>query len=167
MDRTDPWPLPDDIREQSRIILHSRNWLVGIPQTPNAMFWWGAFTEWCVAADQGLFNDYNERGPLIVFRSRDTSFRWALHPTTKEFRNAGNRRVSWSGFLMRNPEVAASLLLALPNIRLREMPPMQPLVLGLSALVELVRHSAHDNPIAAMHLEEMEGAAMRALDYCK
>lgn len=167
MDRTDAWPVPSDIREQSRIVLQSREWLVGIPLTPNAMFWWGAFTEWCVAVDRGLFNDYNERGPLIVFRSRITNSRWALHSATGEFRNSRNRLASWSGFLMRHPDIAASLLSVLPNIRPFEAPPMEPLVLGLSALVELVRLHAQDNPIVVMHLEEMEGAAMRALDYCK
>lgn len=107
-------PIPEDVRAESRIVIESERWTVGMPLTPNAMFWWGAFTHWCVAADSALFADYVERGPLVIFRSRQTSFRWALHPVTGEFRNVNNRRASWSGFVMRNPDIAAGLLMLYP-----------------------------------------------------
>jgi hypothetical protein len=157
--------IPDDIRSCSRVIIETNAWLVGIPLNPLAMYWWGAFTEWCVAADAGVFADYADLGCLIVFRSRTTRFRWALHSATGEFRNSNNRRASWSGFLMRNPDVAAGLMKALAKLDPSDPLPLRPLVLGLSYLIELVRQRARGDPIATMHLEEMEGAAMRALDY--
>lgn len=157
--------IPRDVLEQSHIVMENSGWHVGIPLTSHAMYWWGAFTKWCVAADSGMFLDYAERGALIVFRSRSTSFRWALHSVTGEFRNADNKRASWSGFLMRNPDIAAGLLSALAQINRPAPVPLKPLVQGLLFITELLRREAHGLPIVAMHLEEMEGAAMRALDY--
>lgn len=162
-----PERIPDDVRVESRIDMETGGWVVGMPLTPHAMYWWGAFTEWCAAADPGLFADYIERGPLIIFRSRQTSFRWALHSVTGEFRNSRNRRASWSGFVMRNPDIAANLLTALPNLAPNAPPPIPPLLHGLSALADLVRHHSRNNPIVVMHLEEVEGAVMRALDYAR
>lgn len=163
----EPEPIPVDVRAESRVVMESWRWAVGIPQTAQAMFWWGAFTEWCVASDHGIFADYAERGPLIIFRSRQTSFRWALHPTTGEFRNANNRQSSWSGFITRNPDIAAGLLMALPALAPVEPPPIKTTLQGLAALAELMRHHARDNPIVVMHLEEVKGAVMRALDYAR
>lgn len=160
-------PIPPDVREGSRVLLETTNWVVGIPAAMHAMHWWGAFTEWCVALDHGMFNSYLAEGALIVFRSRKTSSRWALHTSTGEFRNDRNRRASWSGFLMRHPEIAGGLLHELARLNPPDPIPIKPLVEGLSALAELVRHHAYDKPMVAMHVGEMEGAAMRALDYAK
>ena len=66
---------------------------------------------------------------------------------------------------MRNPDVVAGLMKALAKLDPSDPLPLRPLVLGLSYLIELVRQRAREDPIATMHLEEMEGAAMRALDY--
>ena len=124
--------IPDEVRTESRIPLENERWLVGMPLSPRSMFWWGAFTDWCVVADHGLFVDYIERGPLIIFLERQSDARWALHPTTSEFRNANNRRASWAGFTMRYPEIAAGLLAALPNLA----PPAPTLSRGWSASPE-------------------------------
>lgn len=105
-------PVPADVRACSRIISKTDQWLIGSPLEPLAMFWWGAFTEWCTASDAGIFHDYAARGALVVFRSRTTSFRWMLQPATGEFRDCRNRRASWRGFLMRHPAIAENLLIA-------------------------------------------------------
>lgn len=105
--------IPRDIRPVSRMIVESESWHVGVPLSPYAMYWWGSFTNWCTASDSSLFYDYAAKGPLIVFRSRVTSFRWLLHPSTREFRDYRNKRASWRGFLMRNSDVAGEVLLAL------------------------------------------------------
>ena len=105
--------IPGDIRPLSRVILESDYWHVGVPLSPHAMYWWGNFTDWCTASESSFFYDYAAKGPLIVFRSRPTSFRWLLHPATGEFRDYRNRRASWRGFLMRNGDVAGGLMLAL------------------------------------------------------
>lgn len=158
-------PIPPDVREGSRVLLETANWVVGIPDTMRAMYWWGAFTEWCVSSDEDMFEYFSEKGPLIVFRSRHDSFRWALHSCGGEFRNANNRRASWSGFLMRNPDIAVGLLIALAQFEPSDPPRLKPLVQGLAALAESVRLYSRSESIVAMHLEEMEGAAMRVLDY--
>lgn len=80
------------------------------------MFWWGNFTEWCTASDAALFHHYAGKGPLVVFRSRVDSFRWLLYPTTGEFRDYRNKRVSWNGFLMRNADVAGELMSTLARL---------------------------------------------------
>jgi hypothetical protein len=81
------------------------------------MYWWGSFTNWCTASESSFFYDYTAKGPLIVFRSRTTSFRWLLHPATGEFRDYRNKRASWSGFLMRNTDVAGEMMQALATLR--------------------------------------------------
>jgi len=106
-------PIPVDVRPESRVFIETEQWLVGTPLSPHAMYWWGNFTEWCTAAESGFFYDYASKGPLIVFRSRLTSFRWLLHPSTGEFRDYRNKRVSWRGFLMRNVDLAGDLMLAI------------------------------------------------------
>jgi len=106
-------PIPEDVRAHSRVVVETPRWLIGVPLSPYAMYWWGNFTDWCTASDSAFFHDYTAKGPLIVFRSRATSFRWMLHPTTGEFRDYRNKRVSWSGFLMRNGDIAGEMLLAL------------------------------------------------------
>ena len=105
--------IPADVRACSHVLVETDEWFIGSPKAPLAMYWWGAFTEWCTATDAGIFNDYAQRGPLIVFRSRTTSFRWMLQPSTGEFRDCRNRRASWRGFLMRHQAVAHDLLAAL------------------------------------------------------
>lgn len=109
--------IPNDIRPFSRVIVESDLWHVGVPLSPHAMYWWGSFTDWCTASESSLFYDYVAEGPLIVFRSRVTSFRWLLHPRTGEFRDHRNRLVSWRGFLMRNADVAGDVMLALATVR--------------------------------------------------
>jgi hypothetical protein len=104
--------IPDDVRPHSRVIVENGSWLIGVPLSPHAMYWWGSFTDWCTASDSTFFHDYIAKGPLIVFRSRLTSFRWLLHPATGEFRDYRNKRASWNGFLMRNRDVAAEMMLA-------------------------------------------------------
>lgn len=111
-----PPAVPDDVLPYSRVLVQSDDWLVGIPLSPHAMFWWGAFTEWCTAHDSALFNEYNQRGALIVFRSMTSAFKWMLHAATGEFRNCDNRVVSWRGFLMRHPELTAQLMESLGGI---------------------------------------------------
>lgn len=105
--------IPPDVRPLSRVIVETDRWHVGVPHSPHAMYWWGSFTDWCTASDSAIFHDYVAKGPLIVFRSRITSFRWLLHPATAEFRDYRNKRASWNGFLMRNRDVANDLMLAL------------------------------------------------------
>lgn len=105
--------IPEDVRPHSRVIVQTDRWLVGIPLSPRAMYWWGSFTKWCTASDGALFYDYVAKGNLVVFRSRVTTFRWLLHPATGEFRDYRNKRASWNGFLMRNPEIAAEMMLAM------------------------------------------------------
>ena len=109
--------IPRDIRPISQVIVESDGWHIGVPLSPHAMHWWGSFTDWCTAFDSSFFHDYSSKGPLIVFRSRVTSFRWLLHPATGEFRDCNNKRVSWRGFLMRNPDVAGDVMLALAAVR--------------------------------------------------
>lgn len=165
--RASPEPIPNDVRAESRIVIETKRWVAGVPRTMRAMSWWGAFTDWCVATDANLFTDYADHGPLVIFRSRETSFRWALHPTTGEFRNVRNKRASWSGFLMRNPDVAAGLLKALIELEPTRKVPIRPALEGLASLADFVRcHSAVD-PIVVMHLEEVEGAIQRALVYSR
>lgn len=109
--------IPKDIRLLSRVIVESDRWHVGVPLSPRAMSWWGSFTDWCTASESTFFHDYVAKGPLIVFRSRVTSFRWLLHPATGEFRDYRNKRVSWSGFLMRNRDFAGEVMLGLATVR--------------------------------------------------
>ena len=106
-------PVPPDILPMSVVLLESPRWLVGVPLTPWAAAWWGSWTGWCTAVDDGAFHFYHRRGPLLVFRQRETSWRWQLHAATGEFRNCGNRRVSWRGFLGKYPEVSEALVAAL------------------------------------------------------
>lgn len=106
-------PVPADVKPDSRVLVETPTWLIGVPLSPRAMYWWGSFTGWCTANDSGFFYDYVSKGPLVVFRSRVTSFRWLLHPRTGEFRDCRNKRVSWNGFLMRNADVAGELMSAL------------------------------------------------------
>lgn len=106
-------PIPEDVRPHSRVLAETERWFIGVPLSPRAMYWWGSFTEWCTASDSALFHDYVSKGPLVVFRSRVTSFRWLLQPATGEFRDHRNKRVSWNGFLMRNADVAGELMSAL------------------------------------------------------
>lgn len=108
--------IPEDVRPHSRVIIESDRWLVGIPLSALAMYWWGSFTDWCTASDGAMFNDYLAEGHLIVFRSRVTTFRWLLHPATGEFRDYRNKRASWNGFLMRNPEIAGEMMLAMASV---------------------------------------------------
>jgi hypothetical protein len=109
--------IPKDVRPVSRVIVESDRWYVGVPLSPHAMYWWGSFTSWCTASESAFFHDYVAKGPLVVFRSRVTSFRWLLHPATGEFRDYRNKRVSWNGFLMRNGDVAGEMMLALATSR--------------------------------------------------
>lgn len=109
--------IPKDIRFLSRVIVESDRWHVGVPLSPRAMYWWGSFTDWCTAFDSSFFHAYMAKGPMIVFRSRVTSFRWLLHPVTGEFRDCNNKRVSWRGFLMRNADIAGDVMLALAAVR--------------------------------------------------
>lgn len=108
--------IPKDVRPLSQVIVESDRWHVGVPLSPHAMYWWGSFTDWCTASNSTLFHDYFAKGPLVVFRSRQTSFRWMLHPATAEFRDYRNKRASWRGFLMRHNDVASDLLLALAKM---------------------------------------------------
>jgi hypothetical protein len=105
--------IPPDVRPLSRVIVETDHWHVGMPLSPHAMYWWGSFTDWCTTSESTFFHDYVAKGPLIVFRSRTTSFRWLLHPATGEFRDYRNKRASWNGFLMRNRDIAGGLMLAL------------------------------------------------------
>lgn len=109
--------IPVDVRPHSRVIVESNAWHIGVPLSPHAMYWWGSFTDWCTASESGFFYDYVAKGPLIVFRSRVSSFRWMLHPATGEFRDHRNKRASWVGFLTRNNGVAGELLVALAVTR--------------------------------------------------
>ena len=95
--------LPHAIRQRSIVLLESRAWLIGAPMTPWAAAWWGTFTNWCTATDDGAFNAYRERGPLIVFHYRVGACRWQLHAATGEFRNIDNKMASWRGFLGKYP----------------------------------------------------------------
>lgn len=106
-------PVPRDVLPHSRVLIETDRWLVGIPLTPHAMYWWGAWSEWCVARERCYFDDYVAKGPLIVIRCRHSSFRWLLHAATEEFRGVRNKRASWRGFLMRNPELSGAIMLRL------------------------------------------------------
>lgn len=108
--------IPDDVRPHTAVIAETDEWLIGAPLSPYAMFWWGAFTDWCTALDAGMFNDYTAKGVLIVFKDRTTSYRWMLQPSTGEFRDRDNKRASWRGFLMRHPELAGALLERLASL---------------------------------------------------
>jgi hypothetical protein len=109
--------IPKEVRAESRVIVESDHWHVGVPLSPLAMYWWGSFTDWCTAWDSSFFHDYMAKGSMIVFRSRVTTFRWLLHPATGEFRDCCNKRVSWRGFIMRNSDVAGEMMLALAAVR--------------------------------------------------
>lgn len=111
--------VPVDIRPQSRMLLETEAWLVGVPLTRWAMMWWGGFTEWCTARSDGAFEQYHRQGDLIVFRSRVSWHRWMLHPATAEFRDRDNKRRSWRGFLMKNGDIAAGLMMALAQVKVR------------------------------------------------
>lgn len=102
-------PIPPDIRPESRVLLESEDWHVGVPLTPWAAAWWGSFTNWCTATDDGAFWSLHRQGPLVVFRHRVSSARWQLHPVTGEFRDDRNRLASWRGFVARNPALLAAL----------------------------------------------------------
>ena len=102
-------PVPVDIRPESLVLLETDEWLVGVPLTPWAAAWWGSFTQWCTAIDDGAFWSSHRQGPLIVFRHRVSSYRWQLHPVTGEFRDCRNRRASWRGFVGREPVLVAAL----------------------------------------------------------
>lgn len=109
-------PIPDDVRYRSRVLIEAESRLVGIPLDMYAMWGSGAFADWCVADDRGMFKDYYEQGAMIVFRSRQTSLKWLLHPVTGQFCDTRNRPSSWRGFLMRNPEIAGGILSVLEDI---------------------------------------------------
>lgn len=109
-------PVPEDVRPHSKLLWETDQWLVGVPLSIYAMCWWGSFTDWCVAREPSYFESYTQCGPVVVFRSRITSFRWALHASTSEFRDFQNKRVSWRGFLMRHPEVADDMMSAVGNL---------------------------------------------------
>lgn len=100
--------VPTFVRRESVILLCSAAWLVGVPLTLRASWWWGDWSCWCTAEDETAFRAYVQVGPLIVFRRLDGTARWQLHPATREFRNAAGRRVSWRQFLAKHPEVLAA-----------------------------------------------------------
>jgi hypothetical protein len=97
--------VPTDVLPESLLLLRNRRWLVGVPLTYHAACWWGSWTQWCTARDEPSFDLYFRQGPLVVFMERVASWRWQLHPATGEFRDMDGRRVSWRGFVSRNPEV--------------------------------------------------------------
>lgn len=109
-------PVPPDIVAQSRLLVETERWRIAVPLTFRAMAWWGAFTDWCVAEDDGAFGVYDRQGPLLVFRERASGRGWLLHPATGEFRNDANRRAGWRGFLMRHPDAAGAVLAALDGL---------------------------------------------------
>lgn len=115
-------PVPPDVAPQSILLWESSNWLVGVPMTFLASCWWGGFTDWCTAIDEPSFTIYSRQGPLLVFRQRQTSWRWQLHPATGEFRDKANRRASWRGFLARYPELAGALVGLKTKARSRPAP---------------------------------------------
>lgn len=108
--------IPVDVLRQSRMLAQSQVWLIGVPQTADAMFWWGAFTSWCTAYDTQIFEAYSQRGDLIVFRDLVCGGRWMLHSENGEFRDRDNRLASWRGFLMRNPDLSGLFLANLKSV---------------------------------------------------
>lgn len=113
-------PVPDDVRPQSRMLVETDEWLVGIPLTWRAMAWWGASSEWCTVSDEAAFELYTRQGPLVVFHNRGGEGCWMLHPATGEFRDRWNKRAGWRGFVMRNPTVTGAILSALNGIATRQ-----------------------------------------------
>lgn len=97
--------VPADVLPESLLLLRTERWLVGCPLSFHASCWWGAWTEWCTAVDAPSFEAYARRGPLVVFMDRVASWRWQLHAASGEFRDLSGRRISWIGFVQRNPEV--------------------------------------------------------------
>lgn len=101
--------VPEAIRAQSLLLFEDGEWLIGVPLTPEAAAWWGAFTDWCTASDDSAFHLYHRRGPLVVFQHRTASWRWQLHASTREFRDMANRKASWVKFVGQVPQVADAL----------------------------------------------------------
>lgn len=101
--------VPEDVRRQSILLFEDGDWLIGVPLTPGAAAWWGAFTHWCTASDEAAFHVYHRKGPLVVFQHRRAAWRWQLHPATREFRDMANRKASWSRFVRQVPQVAEAL----------------------------------------------------------
>lgn len=102
--------MPADVRDQSLLLLDKGDWLIGVPFTPFAAWWWGRQTNWCTAEEPGLFLEYHAKGPLVIFCLRSQDLCWQLHPATGEFRNADNRTASWRGFLSRHPAVVEAIV---------------------------------------------------------
>lgn len=102
--------VPDDVRSQSLVLLETERWLVGVPLTPSAASWWGAWTDWCTGTDATAFLFYHRQGPLVVFQRREASWRWQLHPPTGEFRDMRNRPASFRDFLAASPELVTALV---------------------------------------------------------
>jgi hypothetical protein len=102
--------LPSDVREQSLLLFDDEEWVVAVPMTAWAAWWWGQYSQWCTAHEPGSFGKYQAKGPLVVFCSRSEGDSWQLHPATGEFRDERNRLVSWRGFLSRNPSIMAAII---------------------------------------------------------
>lgn len=115
--------LPSEIRVSSLILLDDDDWLIGIPLKASAAMWWGRYTTWCTAVDESFYRKYRENGHLIVFISRSEGGSWQLQPATGEFRNEFNKRVSWRGFVNRNPSILSLLITVLARINGVEIEP--------------------------------------------
>lgn len=157
--------IPSDVRSHSRVLMETKAWLVGVPLNMHAMGWWGAFSEWCVALERVHFDHYMGEGPLVIFRSRTTHLRWALHPTTGEFRDIRNRRASWRGFVMRNPDIVGALMRTLATVDRPDPSTVRTLLAGLAAATELAKLVSSDLPNARLKLNEVEGTILDALDW--
>ena len=52
---------------ESKIFLDQNGLKIVSPQTEYAAKWWGRGTQWCTSAEKNnMFEDYNERGPLLI-----------------------------------------------------------------------------------------------------
>lgn len=76
--------------------------------------YWSEGTRWCIAS-KSIFQDYRERGRLLLFRVINEDRRYLLSPSWLEFRNDRNRRMSLTAFIDRFPKIEPAIRSIMQN----------------------------------------------------
>lgn len=88
---------------ETRVLFEGRPWrLLGLCGI-NAAMWWGRGTKWCTAARQGnKFEEYAQKGPLLVVISRAAKYQLSL--PSGEFRDASDTALDLSKVVQVAPD---------------------------------------------------------------
>ena len=88
-----PFTIPTEIKDQTVEISNTVWGLLTQPKTERANCVLGSGTKWCTARiNDNEFDDYNDRGPLYIWRDRDGE-KYQFHFKTQQFKDSSNDEI--------------------------------------------------------------------------